>query len=77
MASTTISAWFAIPNYIGDGNGDQEEIMKAICDGIGEGYDGTDCDGVATGKDKVNNKWRSKQSPGPVRAITMMFTRSP
>ena len=44
-----IEEWDLIPDYIGDGSGDQEEIMQAICDGIGEGFDGTDCDGVATG----------------------------
>ena len=54
VVSTTIEAWYAIPDYIGDGIGDQEEIMQAICDGIGEGFDGTDCDGVATGEEKLN-----------------------
>ena len=48
-----IEEWDLIPDYIGDGSGDQEEIMQAICDGIGEGFDGTDCDGVATGNDEV------------------------
>ena len=54
MVSTTIEEWDVVPDYIGDGSGDQEEIMQAICDGIGEGFDGTDCDGVATGEEKVN-----------------------
>lgn len=51
--STTIEEWDVVPDYIGDGSGDQEEIMQAICDGIGEGFDGADCDGVATGNDEV------------------------
>ena len=55
MVSTTIEAWYAIPDYIGDGIGDQMEIMQAICDAIGEGFDGTDCDGVATGNDEVKS----------------------
>lgn len=54
--ATTIEEWFVVPDYIGDGSGDQEEIMQAICHGIGEGFDGTDCNGVATGNDQV--KWR-------------------
>lgn len=53
VASTRIMSWRGVPDYIADGNGDQEEIMMAICDGIGEGFDGTDCDGVATGEEQV------------------------
>ena len=48
MVSTTIEEWHLIPDHIGDGRGDQEEIMPSIRNGIGEGFDGTDCDGVAT-----------------------------
>ena len=58
MVSTTLEGWYVIPDYIGDGNGDQQEIMEAICDGIGESFDGTDCDGVATGNDKVSSSGR-------------------
>lgn len=53
VVSATNEHWDVIPDYIGDGQGDQEEIMKAICDGIGEGYDGVDCDGVVTGTPQV------------------------
>eukprot|EP00904_Undaria_pinnatifida_P002876 jgi/Undpi1/1258/HiC_scaffold_109.g14172.m1 len=53
VVSTTLEGWYVIPDYIGDGSGDQEEIMEAICDGIGESFDGTDCDGVATGNDEA------------------------
>lgn len=56
VVSTTIEEWFVVPDYVGDSSGDQEEIMQAICDGIGEGFDGTDCDGIATGNAQV--KWR-------------------
>ena len=55
MVSTTIEEWNLVPDYIGDGSGDQEEIMQAVCDGIGESFDGTDCDGVATGNDQVES----------------------
>ena len=52
--STTSELWGVVPDYIGDGSGDQKEIMEAICRGIGESFDGTDCDGVATGNEEVN-----------------------
>lgn len=55
MVSTTIVEWNVVPDYIGDGSGDHKAIMMAICDGIGEGFDGTDCDGVVTGTPEVGN----------------------
>lgn len=52
-----------VPDYIGDGKGDQEEIMTAICDGIGQGFDGTDCDGVVTGTAEVTKLCLSSAPP--------------
>lgn len=47
MVSAGNDFWNVIPDFIGDGIGDQEEIMTAICEGIGQEVDGTDCDGDA------------------------------
>lgn len=58
MVTTTIEEWGVVPDYIGDGSGDQEEIMMAICDSIGEGYDGMDCDGVVTGTPEASTTMR-------------------
>lgn len=55
VVSTTIEEWNVVPDYIGNGSGDQQEIMTAICDSIKEGFDGWDCDGVATGSPEVTN----------------------
>lgn len=53
MVSTAIEEWGVITDYIGDGTSDQEEIMRATCDAAGQGFDGTDCDGVVTGTPEV------------------------
>ena len=37
--------WRVIPDVIGDGVSDQQEIMAAICEAKGAGFDGTDCVG--------------------------------
>eukprot|EP00904_Undaria_pinnatifida_P006174 jgi/Undpi1/2687/HiC_scaffold_14.g06065.m1 len=69
VMSTTIEEWNCVPDYIGAGSGDQYEIMQAICAGIGEGFDGTDCDGVATGEDpapEVNLEMGDYYLDGPV-----------
>lgn len=46
VVSATNERWDVIPDYIGDGIGDQGEIMEAICAAIGQGVNGIDCDGV-------------------------------
>lgn len=56
VVSTTLEGWYVIPDYIGDGKGDQSEIMQAICDGVGQGFDGVDCDGVSTGDSEVSKR---------------------
>ena len=53
VASTMIESWSVIPDYIGDGNSDQEELMTAICKGAGEGFGGVTCDGVVSGTPQV------------------------
>ncbi|CAM9220801.1 unnamed protein product [Pylaiella littoralis] len=45
MVTTTTSIWELIPDIIGDGVSDQEEIMMAICEAKGAAFDGTDCVG--------------------------------
>lgn len=53
VASTMIDSWGVIPDYIGDGTSDQEELMTAICAGAGEGFGGVTCDGVVSGTSQV------------------------
>lgn len=48
-----IDSWGVIPDLIGDGTSDQEEIMTAICKGAGEGFGGVTCDGVVSGTPQV------------------------
>lgn len=48
-----IDSWSVIPDLIGDGTSDQEEIMTAICKGAGEGFGGVTCDGVVSGTPQV------------------------
>lgn len=56
VVSAANDFWNVIPDFIGDGIGDQEEIMTAICDGIGQVVDGTDCDGDAADTVEVHIK---------------------
>lgn len=75
--STTIEEWSIVPDYIGDGSGDQQDIMTAICDAIGEGYDGTDCDGVVTGTPEVSVKISmSRLLPSRVGFVTVVLSPS-
>ncbi len=37
--------WNLIPDVIGDGVSDQQEIMAAICEAKGAAFDGIDCVG--------------------------------
>ena len=45
MAATTIFDWGIIPDIIGDGVSEQQEIMTAICENKGSTFDGIDCVG--------------------------------
>ncbi|CAN0223077.1 unnamed protein product, partial [Pylaiella littoralis] len=45
MVTTTQRYWSGIPDIIGDGVSEQEEIMTAICEAKGATFDGTDCVG--------------------------------
>ena len=45
MVTTTMTEWGMIPDIIGDGVSEQEEIMTAICETKGATFDGTDCVG--------------------------------
>lgn len=45
MVTTTMAKWGRIPDIIGDGVSEQDEIMTAICEAKGSTYDGTDCAG--------------------------------
>ena len=45
MAATTIFDWGIIPDIIGDGVSEQQEIMTAICENKGSTFDGMDCVG--------------------------------
>lgn len=45
VAATTQFEWNVIPDIIGDGVSEQQEIMTAICENKGSTFDGTDCVG--------------------------------
>ena len=45
MVSTAVDVWEVVPDIIGDGVSDQEEIMTAICETKGAAFDGIDCVG--------------------------------
>lgn len=45
MATVTQRYWFGIPDIIGDGVSEQEEIMTAICEAKGATFNGVDCVG--------------------------------
>eukprot|EP00904_Undaria_pinnatifida_P008259 jgi/Undpi1/4563/HiC_scaffold_18.g07917.m1 len=45
MVTTAMPEWARIPDIIGDGVSDQEDIMTAICETKGATFDGTDCVG--------------------------------
>ena len=45
MVTTTMTEWNRVPDIIGDGVSEQEEIMTAICETKGTTYDGVDCVG--------------------------------
>lgn len=45
MVTTTMHEWGVLPDIIGDGAAEQEEIMTAICETKGATFDGTDCVG--------------------------------
>lgn len=45
MVTTTMNTWRVLPDIIGDGEAEQEEIMTTICETKGATFDGTDCVG--------------------------------
>lgn len=45
MVTTSMIKWGIIPDIIGDGVSEQEEIMTVICETKGAQFDGTDCVG--------------------------------
>ncbi|CAN0009638.1 unnamed protein product [Ectocarpus sp. 12 AP-2014] len=45
VVTTTMTVWRVVPDIIGDGVSEQEEIMAAICETKGAAFDGTDCVG--------------------------------
>lgn len=45
MVTTAMAHWDLMPDIIGNGVSDQEDIMTAICETKGASFDGTDCVG--------------------------------
>lgn len=52
-----------VPDYIGDGSGDQEEIQTAICDAAGLEFDGFDCEGDVSAAAEVSYPVARPSSP--------------
>lgn len=53
VVTTTIEEWDVVPDYIGNAQGDQEELQMAICEAAGLDFDGADCDGDSSGSSEV------------------------
>lgn len=45
MVTTTSSVWGVLPDIIGTGAAEQQQIMTIICEAKGAAFDGTDCVG--------------------------------